>query len=132
MGGPGHAPRAPGREPGMATLSASPLQRLAELQQACYISPIVSHVEEVLVDVDILKVRVYLAQGEMFVDVFYNAVTDKTSFALIKAGQRVYGADNAKMGWHKHPFDAAERHISCLPVTFAEFLADVEGYFQAQ
>jgi hypothetical protein len=71
-------------------------------------------------------------QGEMFIDVFYNAVTDKTSIALIKAGQRVYGVDNAKMGWHKHPFDVPERHISCLPVTFAEFLTDVESYFQMQ
>lgn len=115
----------------MAALSASPLQRLAEVQQACYTSPLVSYVEEVLVDIDILKVRVYLAPGEMFIDVFYNAVTDKTSFALIQGGQRVYGADNAKMGWHKHPFDAAERHISCPSITFAEFLADVEDYFQS-
>ena len=116
----------------MATLSASPLLRLAEVQQACYTSPLVSYVEEVLVDIDILKVRVYLSPGEMFIDVFYNAVTDKTSFALIDAGRRVYGADNAKMGWHKHPFDAAEQHSTCSPMTFAEFLADVESYFQAQ
>lgn len=113
----------------MASLSASPLQRLVELQQACYTSPSVSYVEEVLVDIDILKVRVYLAQVKMFIDVFYNCMTDKTSFALIKAGRRVYGADNAKMGWHKHPFDAAGQHISCPPTTFAEFLADVESYF---
>jgi hypothetical protein len=116
----------------MAPLSVSSLQRLVELQQACYTSPIVSYFEEVLVDIDILKVRVYLAQGEMFIDVFYNCVTDKTSFALIKAGQRVYGVDNAKMGWHRHPFDAAEQHKACLPATFAEFLVDVEDYFQAQ
>ncbi|MBN2393431.1 MAG: hypothetical protein JXR84_22050 [Anaerolineae bacterium] len=113
----------------MAALSVSPLQRLIEVEQACYTSPIVSYVEEVLVDSDILKVRVYLVQDEMFIDVFYNVATDKTSFALIKAGQRVYGADNAKMGWHKHPFDAAQRHRACPPVAFAEFLADVERYF---
>ncbi len=113
----------------MATISISPLQRLVEVQQACYTSPIVSYVEEVLVDADLLKVRVYLTEGELFIEAFYNCVTDKTSFALIRAGQRVYGADNAKMGWHKHPFDSVNRHISCPPVTFAEFLTDVEGHF---
>lgn len=113
----------------MASIGISPLQRLVEVQQACYTSPIVSYVEEVLVDVDLLKVRVYLTEGELFIEVFYNCVTDKTSFALIQAGRRVYGADNAKMGWHKHPFDAVNRHVSCPPVTFAEFLADVEDHF---
>ncbi len=117
----------------MASLNATPLQRLAEVQQACYTSSIVLYVEEVLVDADILRVRIYLASEEIeapFIDIFYNAVTNKTSFALISAGRRVYGADNAKMGWHKHPFDAADQHHACSPMTFAEFLADVERYFQ--
>lgn len=113
----------------MAPISISPLQRLVEVQQACYTSLIVSYVEEVLVDADLLKVRVYLTEGNLFIEVFYNCVTDKTSFALIQAGRRVYGADNAKMGWHKHPFDAVNRHIPCPPVTFVEFLTDVEDHF---
>lgn len=116
----------------MAPLSASPLQHLIEIQRTCYTSPIVSHVEEMLIDADILKIRVHLTQDKMFIDVFYNTATDKTSFALIQTGRRIYGADNAKMGWHQHPFSAAGQHIACQPVTFAEFLNAVEEHFLAR
>jgi len=33
------------------------------------------------------------------------------------------------MGWHYHPFTDPDQHIVCAPVTFAEFLREVEMYF---
>jgi hypothetical protein len=30
-------------------------------------------------------------------------MTGKTAFALIVGERRIYGKDNAKMGWHVHP-----------------------------
>jgi hypothetical protein len=104
-------------------------QLLYELQQACNCSPLVSHVEERVVDADILSVRVYLMVTHTFINVFYNVTTDKTAFALVEGDRRLYGVDNAKMGWHRHPFDNPGQHIPCAPVRFEEFLADVEAYF---
>ncbi len=114
----------------MAPIKVTTAQRLYELRQSCYSSGFVSHVEEQLVDIDILKVRVHLIIGSVFIDVFHNVVTDKTSFALVEADQRLYGADNAKIEWHKHPFSAPDQHIPCQPIKFAEFLVEVENYFR--
>ena len=95
-------------------------QLLSELQQVCYRSALVDHVET----------RVHLTRAETFINVFYNVATDKTAFALVESGQRIYGADNAKMGWHEHPFRNPARHEPCSPIEFKEFLARVEGYCQ--
>ena len=58
-------------------------QLLYELQQACNRSPVVSHVEERVVDADILSVRVHLTAAHTFINVFYNLTTDKVAFALV-------------------------------------------------
>jgi hypothetical protein len=79
-------------------------QLLSELQQACYRSALVDYVETHVIDADILSARIHLARAETFISVFYNISTDKTAFALVESGQRVYGVDNARRGWHEHPF----------------------------
>lgn len=104
-------------------------QLLHELRQACRRSSLVSHIEECLMDADILSVRVHLTIAHVFINVFYNVTTDKTAFALVREGQRIYGVDNAKMGWHRHPFDDPTRHVPCAPIRFAEFLAEVEAHY---
>lgn len=114
----------------MAALTTG--QLLYELRQACERSPLVSYIEERVMDDDTLSVRVHLTNSESFINVFYNVTTGKAAFALMRGGQRLYGVDNAKMGWHKHPFDDPARHVPCAPVRFEEFLADVEVYFPAQ
>jgi hypothetical protein len=112
----------------MAALTTE--QLLSELQQACYRSALVDHVETRVIDADTLSVRVHLARAETFINAFYNVSTDKTAFALVEGGQRIYGVDNAKMGWHEHPFHHPTKHANCAPVEFAEFLARVEEYYQ--
>ncbi len=67
--------------------------------------------------------------GGYFIEVFYNTATGKVSFALIREGNRIYGKDNAKSGWHMHPKDAPDTHVPCQPVTFSQFLAEVERIF---
>jgi len=62
---------------------------LCELQQACNRSPLVSHIEERVVDADILSVRVHLTVAHTFINVFYNLTTDKTAFALVERGCRL-------------------------------------------
>jgi hypothetical protein len=76
-------------------------------------SPVVIGIEPLLLEEPILKLRVHLG-ASLFVDVFFNAETGKTSFALIKDRQRIFGADNTR-GWHLHPFGSnSVRHDSCL------------------
>ena len=102
---------------------------LNELRRVSHHSALVHYIEERILDIDILHVRVYLTMPETFVNVFYNLETDKTAFALVQTGRRIYGVDNAKTGWHRHPFSDPDQHIVCSPVTFTEFLRTVEKYF---
>jgi hypothetical protein len=61
-----------------------------------------------------------------FIDTFYNEQTHTIAYALVRQGQRVFGADNTG-GWHIHPFDKPEHHVP-LPTAmpFAEFVAEIE------
>jgi hypothetical protein len=74
---------------------------------------------------------VHLTAAGMFISIFCNVTTGKTAFALVKGARRLYGVDNAKMGWHRHPFDDPDQHISCAAISFEEFLAEVETHFSA-
>ena len=82
---------------------------LRRLATACQAS---ARVESYAVDVydeDTLSVRVFLSDGT-FVNAFYNLVTGKVAFAWIRDRTRLYGKDNAKMGWHAHPFGSPKSH----------------------
>ncbi len=105
-------------------------QLLLALRQACYHSALVDRVETLVIDADTLSVRVYLTRAETFINVFYNVTTDKTAFALVESGHRVYGVDNARKGWHEHPFDNPAGHITCASVQFESFLEQVEAHYQ--
>lgn len=81
-----------------------------------------------LYDVPVVKFRVDMTDGS-FIAVFYNADTGKVSFAWIVEKQRVFGADNTR-GWHIHPLCDPVRHLEHPPMTFEEFLAEVEEHIQ--
>ena len=72
-----------------------------------------------------INLRISVSTGG-FIDAFYNEQTGTTAYALIRQGQRAFGADNTG-GWHIHPFDDPERHDP-LPgeMSFAEFVAEIE------
>jgi len=111
----------------MAALTTDDLLR--DLRAICDKSKIVSRIEERAIDTDTLSIRVHLSRPDTFVSVFYNLDTDKTSFALIEKEKRIYGVDNAKMGWHTHPFDDPAQHVSCDPITFGKFLESIETHY---
>lgn len=58
-----------------------------------------------------LTCRAELNTGAL-VSVYYNALTSKTSYALIFDDQRIVGYDNYRF-WHHHPAEAPDRHIPC-------------------
>jgi hypothetical protein len=73
-----------------------------------------------------IRLRVFLID-QSFLDVFYNQMTGKFSFALIEDNHRTFGADNAGDEWHWHPFENPASHVrSETEITFEEFLARVE------
>lgn len=58
-----------------------------------------------------LRFRITISE-ETFVDIYFNEETQRTDYALIHKGERVYGVDNLK-GWHYHPLQAVEQHLPC-------------------
>ncbi len=93
---------------------------------ACQASPIVQSYSVSIQDNVLVKVRADL-RPDLFVDVFYNAVTGKTSFALIRSSVRLYGVDNTT-SWHVHPFEDPDSHQTCPPMEFEVFLQRVEEW----
>jgi hypothetical protein len=72
-----------------------------------------------------MSLRISVASGS-FMDAFYNEQTDTMAFAFIREGQRVFGADNTG-GWHIHPFSDPARHDPLTdPMSFGEFVAEIE------
>lgn len=61
---------------------------------------------------------------DTFVAVYFNALTGKTSYALIYCGQRVVGYDNYKF-WHHHPAGEPDRHIPCPQPVPEEAIAEL-------
>lgn len=62
-----------------------------------------------------------------FVDVFYNSEMGTTSYAFIESGERVFAANNMRIGWHWHPYDDVPKHELSKPVTIEEFLKALEN-----
>jgi hypothetical protein len=92
--------------------------------QACAASTLVTGIELLVLEAPVLKLRAHVGTLA-FMEVFFNEETGKTSFALIKGGQRVFDADNTR-GWHLHPIDNPETHWPCAPMSFDSFLQQVE------
>jgi hypothetical protein len=93
----------------------------SQVAEACLQSAVVVSMSRIAHGLTWVTLRANLLDGS-FVDVFFNQVTEKTSFAWIRNGQRILGADNTK-GWHWHPYGDEERHVVVIaPITLNEFL----------
>jgi len=73
----------------------------------------------------VAKARLWL--NDEFVEVYYNAQTNSISFAYIQEEERVFGANNMRIGWHVHPFREVGSHESSSPLSITEFLQALEG-----
>ena len=102
-----------------------------QVTSLCATSSVVVGISTVAVGVTWLHLRAYLVDGS-FVDTFYNDVSDRTAFALIKNERRIFGADNTG-GWHWHPFEDPENHQPAdQAVSFRDFLDRVEAWIKAK
>lgn len=77
-------------------------------------------IEIQLLDEPMVKIKA-VVNNDTFINIFYNAQTVKYSFALIKYGKRVFGADNAR-SWHIHSFDNPDGHEDSSDISLREFL----------
>lgn len=77
-------------------------------------------IEIQILDEPVVKIKA-VVNDDVFINIFYNAETVKYSFALIKNGRRIFGADNARR-WHIHPFDNPDNHKEINDISLAEFL----------
>ena len=107
----------------MASLTLS--QFVDVLRDACDQSDLVTSYDIRVLDNAVLKTRVFLTV-EAFIDVYYNPTNGNCSFTLVQDSKRIYGADNAFIGWHIHPFEDPDKHRLCGEINFAEFLKTIE------
>ena len=109
----------------MAHISAFEFART--IQDHCDRSDLVTSYDIRILDDTVVKMRVALTHDD-FIDVFYNPDTGKCSYALIEESTRIFGADNAFIGWHIHPFDNPGQHVPSPEVSFEKFLKTVEEH----
>jgi hypothetical protein len=69
----------------------------------------------------ILEGRVKLGT-DSFIAVYFNALSGKTSYALIRQERRLSGYDNYKF-WHYHPPGEVNLHVACEEPTPEEAIA---------
>jgi hypothetical protein len=105
----------------------SPFEFARAVQSVCDQSDLVSAYDVQILDDTVVKVQVTLTY-DAFIDVFYNADTGKCSYALIEKAARVFGADNAFIGWHVHPFDDPSQHVPSPEISFLDFLKTVQDH----
>lgn len=84
----------------------------------------VKTIDIILLDEPVAKARIEI-ESNIFIEVFFNAETQKYSFALIKNDERIYGIDNTK-GWHIHPFENPKSHSPTEEMTFSQFMQMIE------
>ena len=79
-----------------------------------------------------LQVEGFVASGqvflpkEMFLEVYFNEVTQTTAFALIKEGARVWGIDRDNIrSWHRHPVRDPDSHFDIQPISISDIVKEL-------
>jgi hypothetical protein len=85
------------------------------------------HFPQALVTINESRGIALTCRAELDVDtliaVYFNALTGKTSYALIYHDLRVAGYDNYRF-WHYHPAGEANRHVPCAEPTPDDAIAE--------
>lgn len=71
----------------------------------------------------ILEFRIDISQST-FIEIYYNSLTGKKSYALISNCERIFGYDNYKY-WHVHPFSEPSKHIPCSEPSSEEVICNM-------
>lgn len=102
------------------------LQEIAEVQRASYLivrTEILEH------ENTFLKARIYFKE-ELYMQVYRNDEYGTTNFVLILHDERVYGRDEIRGKWHRHPENEPYVHDTSQngekAVKFKEFFEEVK------
>ena len=67
----------------------------------------------------------------MFLNVYYNEVTETIAFALIENEKRIWGIDKDRIrDWHIHPLNDPEQHESIQPLTICCIIEKLKGVLE--
>ena len=103
----------------MARMNAREFEQ--QIRELCANSEIVMRVILLTESIDHTQLRIFLTDLS-FVDMYYHHLSGKTSYAQIRDGQRIFGADNKKY-WHWHPREDSDSHVpSASEITIEEFM----------
>ncbi len=72
----------------------------------------------------IIEMRINISQ-DSFIEIYYNSMTDKKCYTLIKNRKRIFGYDNYKH-WHFHPVENPDNHIPCKEPSIEEVFLKIK------
>ncbi|MFQ5793701.1 MAG: hypothetical protein ACE5JP_01460 [Candidatus Bipolaricaulia bacterium] len=96
---------------------------IAEVKEVIHAFPWIERVDSEAVG-RVARLRLWI--DENFVDIYHNTQTGSTSYAYIVQGDRLFGANNMRIGWHIHSFGNPEVHRKSKPISIKEFLSELE------
>ena len=78
----------------------------------------------------VISGQIFLAD-KIFLEVYYNEVTETIAFALIKDGKRIWGIDRDNIrDWHIHPLNNPEHHESIQSLTIFEIIERLKNVLE--
>ncbi len=73
-----------------------------------------------------------ILSGKMFLEVYYNEVTETIAFALIKDEKRIWGIDRDNIrDWHIHPLNDPEQHESVQSLTIFDIIERLKNVLES-
>lgn len=80
---------------------------------------------DIQTEVFVLKGRAILKK-KRFLHIYFNQLTGTTAFALIEKDRRIWGIDyDNTRGWHIHPLEHPETHLTNNPLTPGEIIHEL-------
>jgi len=76
----------------------------------------------------IIETRINFNEN-VFLEIYFNSLNQKTSYALISNSIRIFGCDNYKF-WHVHPFNKSTEHIECQEPSMEELFSENKNHIQ--
>lgn len=99
---------------------------LHELSGLDFVDRVDFHSETIVV-----KGRVFLNRERCFLEVYYNAKTGTTAFALIENDKRIWGIDYDRIrGWHEHPLENPAAHEVVITKSISEVIRELQKVYR--
>lgn len=77
-----------------------------------------------------IKARIFIIWEDLYIQVYRNDKFKTTNFSLVLENERIYGRDERKGNWHRHPVENPQLHNENSEgkraVTLREFLQETE------